>query len=87
MIFPCNVQCARKVHAWVHTSKFVFLTDIVCPRIGNPRSVKKIYALCQGAVQGSVHARCVRACTLRQIFRFFFSTDIVCPHIRYTTSV
>ena len=31
-----------------------------------------------------VHARCMRACTLRKFSRFFFSTGIVCPDIEMT---
>ena len=34
-----------------------------------------------------VHARCMRACTLRKISRFFFSTSIVCPDIGMTRSI
>ena len=77
-------------------SRLFFLTGIVCPNIGQTRTVEKVEFQCQGAVQGAfkgpckglcTHGACVCACALRKISTVVILTGIVCLNRGQTRSV
>ena len=76
-------------------SRLFFLTGIVCPNIGQTRTVEKVEFQCQGAVQGAfkgpckglcTQGACKCACTLRKFLRFLILTGIVFNDIGKTRS-